>query len=163
LKDAGAMIKSENISTIGGELIGDIIISNAALQRPLRISGAETVAGLIDELPMLAVLSAVATGQFELHDAAELRTKESDRIKALVINLEKLGFKCEEYPDGFRVKSREKVPTGKVMIETFLDHRIAMSFSIASYFEKAEICLDDRDAIAVSFPNFFEVIESLRA
>lgn len=162
LKDAGAMIKSENISTIGGELIGDIIISNASLQRPLRISGAETVAGLIDELPMLAVLSAVGTGEFELHDAAELRTKESDRIKALVINLEKLGFVCEEYPDGFRVTSRGKVPSGKVTIETFLDHRIAMSFAIASYFEKTEICLDDKDAIAVSFPNFFDVIESLQ-
>lgn len=162
LKDAGAMLRSENVRTVGGELIGDIIISNAALQRPLRISGAELVAGLIDEVPMLAVLSAVATNEFELHDAAELRTKESDRIRALVINLEKLGFECEEYPDGFRVKSRRTVPTGKIEIETFWDHRIAMSFAIAGYFEKADIILDDRDAIAVSFPNFFDVIRSLQ-
>jgi 3-phosphoshikimate 1-carboxyvinyltransferase len=163
LKDAGAMLRSENVRTVGGELIGDILISNTSLQQPLRLSGSELVAGLIDELPMLSVLSAVATGEFELHDAAELRTKESDRIRALVINLEKLGFECEEYPDGFRVKSRQSVPTGKITIETFWDHRIAMSFAIAGYFEKAEICLDDKDAIAVSFPNFFEVIESLRA
>ena len=111
---------------------------------------------------MLAVLSAFASGEFELHNAAELRTKESDRIDALVVNLERLGFECEQYPDGFVVKGRPTVNREEAVIECFDDHRIAMSFAIAAEAAGASLRLSDREVAGVSFPNFFAIIDSLR-
>lgn len=161
LRASGADLRLENVSYFGGERLGDIVISNAALSLPLTLSGQALVANVIDEIPMLAVLSALATEQFSLSDAAELRTKESDRIAALVLNLRALGFACEEYPDGFCVHRRERIPTHPVRIETFGDHRIAMSFHIASYFAATPLELSEQASIAVSFPNFFQILDAL--
>ena len=110
---------------------------------------------------MLAVLSAFASGRFELHNAAELRTKESDRIDALVVNLQRLGFECEQYPDGFVVKGRKMTPSTTVVVDSFDDHRIAMSFAIASKATGCAIDITDIDVVGVSFPNFFELLDSL--
>ena len=123
LSAAGAGITIENQRVIGGESIGDILVRNIAGIEPLQISDPQLVSFIIDEIPMLAVLSAFASGQFELHNASELRTKESDRIDALVVNLQRLGFDCEEYPDGFIVKGRMRIPSGTVVIDSFDDHR----------------------------------------
>jgi len=161
LLDAGADISIENKRVIGGESIGDILVrSNAGLE-PLLISDSQLVAFIIDEIPMLAVLSAFASGQFELHNAAELRTKESDRIDALVVNLQRLGFDCEQYPDGFIVKGRMVTPSRTVVIDSFDDHRIAMSFAIAGKATGTPLDITDINVVGVSFPNFFEIIESL--
>lgn len=161
LAQAGASARSENLKTIGGEKIGDLICANATLQAPIRLSDKALVANAIDELPMLAVLSALATGEFELRNAEELRAKESDRIAALVLNLRAMGFRCEEFSDGFAVNGRETIPSGPIRIQTFGDHRIAMSFAVARYFFPSELLLDDRACVAVSFPNFFETLDSL--
>ncbi len=163
LVDAGAGLTIENERVIGGERIGDILVHNTSDIEPLRISDPKLVAIVIDELPMLAVLSAFATGSFELHHAAELRTKESDRIDALVVNLRRLGFACEDYPDGFVVKGRNVTPSGTVVIESFDDHRIAMSFAIASRATGCALDITDINVVGVSFPNFFELLESLEA
>ncbi|MBC8045101.1 MAG: 3-phosphoshikimate 1-carboxyvinyltransferase [Rhizobacter sp.] len=159
LQDAGASITFENERILGGESIGDVIVKSSPI-KPLRISG-DTVAALIDELPMLAVLSAMATNAFELRGAAELRAKESDRIAALVVNLQAMGFRCDEFPDGFSVAGRANTSPAHVSVRTFHDHRIAMSFFIASRFTDAAVSLDDADCAAVSFPNFFDLIQSL--
>jgi 3-phosphoshikimate 1-carboxyvinyltransferase len=161
LRAAGAALTIENLHYSGGEPIGDIVLSNSSLSSPLNISGEPLVACIIDEIPMLAVLSALATERFSLSDAKELRTKESDRIAALVLNLRALGFACEEYADGFRVLGREKIPTTKVRIDTFHDHRIAMSFHIASYFSGADLALSEQSSVSVSFPNFFQTLQML--
>ena len=161
LTDAGAGLTIENQRVIGGETIGDILVQNHAGLEPLVIRDPQLVSFIIDEIPMLAVLSAFASGQFELHNAAELRTKESDRIDALVVNLQRLGFDCEQYPDGFIVKGRRITPSGTVVIESFDDHRIAMSFAIASKATGYPIDISDSDVVGVSFPNFFELLESL--
>ncbi len=161
LAKAGVHIQTENIRTIGGETIGDLVCANLSLETPLRISDKALIANAIDELPMLSVLSALATAEFELHHAEELRTKECDRIAALVLNLRAMGFLCEEFSDGFIVKGRERISNKKTHIQTFHDHRIAMSFGVASYFSDTELMLDNRDCAAVSFPNFFELLESL--
>ncbi|MCS6989238.1 MAG: 3-phosphoshikimate 1-carboxyvinyltransferase [Chloroherpetonaceae bacterium] len=162
LSEAGATIRTENERTIGGERIGDVVCANASLETPLRISDKALVANAIDELPMLAVLSALATGEFELRNAEELRAKESDRIAALVLNLRAMGYKCEEFSDGFAVGGREKIFNGSIRVKTFSDHRIAMSFGIASLFFDSELVLDDRACVVVSFPNFFELIDLLQ-
>ena len=161
LNVAGAGISIENKRIIGGESIGDILAQNNAGLDSLLISDPQLVACVIDEIPMLAVLSAFATGQFELHNAAELRTKESDRIDALVVNLQRLGFDCEQYPDGFIVKGRKITHSNTVVIDSFDDHRIAMSFAIASQATGVAIDITDINVVGVSFPNFFEMIESL--
>jgi 3-phosphoshikimate 1-carboxyvinyltransferase len=162
LSEAGAGISIENQRVIGGESIGDILVQNNAGVKPLLINDPQLVAFIIDEIPMLAVLSAFASGRFELHNAAELRTKESDRIDALVVNLQRLGFDCEQYPDGFIVKGRTTTPSGTVVIDSFDDHRIAMSFAIAGKATGATLDITDINVVGVSFPNFFEMIESLQ-
>jgi 3-phosphoshikimate 1-carboxyvinyltransferase len=161
LRAAGAALTIENLHHSGGEPIGDIVLSNSSLSSPLQISGESLVARIIDEIPMLAVLSALATERFSLSDAKELRTKESDRIAALVLNLRALGFACEEDADGFEVLGRKSIPTGKVHIDTFHDHRIAMSFHIASYFSGADLALSEHASVSVSFPNFFQTLQML--
>ncbi|HWR01785.1 MAG TPA: 3-phosphoshikimate 1-carboxyvinyltransferase [Chlorobaculum sp.] len=162
LQEAGAGLVIENARSVGGELIGDIVVRSCSSLRPLRISDHAVVAGVIDEVPMLAVLSAFSSGEFELHNAAELRTKESDRIDAIVINLQRLGFDCEQYPDGFVVKGRTGSIPQEAVIECFDDHRIAMSFAIAAEAAGASLVLSDRNVVGVSFPNFFSIIDSLR-
>lgn len=161
LAAAHADIGVENQRVIGGEIIGDIIVENHGQLTPLHIADQQLIACIIDEIPVLAVMSAFATGEFELHNAAELRTKESDRIEAVVCNLERLGFACEQYEDGFVVRGRKQVPAGPVSIECFDDHRIAMSFAVAAHATGEELVLSDSTIAGVSFPNFFELIASL--
>ncbi len=161
LLEAGAGISIENERVIGGESIGDILVRNNRDLEPLVISDPQLVAFIIDEIPMLAVFSAFASGRFELHNAAELRTKESDRIDALVVNLERLGFDCEQYPDGFIVKGRTATPSGSIVIDSFDDHRIAMSFAIAAKATGTDLDITDINVVGVSFPNFFEMIDGL--
>ncbi|NTW68250.1 MAG: 3-phosphoshikimate 1-carboxyvinyltransferase [Chlorobiaceae bacterium] len=158
---AGAGLRIENERIIGGERIGDILVKSSSDIDPLFISDPQVIAIAIDEIPMLAVLSAFATGHFELHNAKELRTKESDRIDALVVNLERLGFSCEQYPDGFVVKGRTRVPSETVELESFDDHRIAMSFAIAGRATESDFDITDIEVVGVSFPNFFELLDSL--
>ena len=161
LAEARAGIWVENQRVIGGEIIGDIVVDNLSGIEPLRISDPQLVAFIIDELPMLAVLSAFASGEFELHNAEELRTKESDRIEAIVVNLQRLGFECEQYADGFVVKGRSVTPIQSVVVDSFDDHRIAMSFAIAGKATGAALDITDIDVVGVSFPNFFTLLESL--
>ncbi len=162
LQEAGAGLVIENARSEGGEPVGDIVVRSCDGLRPLRISDHTVVAGVIDEIPMLSVLSAFASGEFELHNAAELRTKESDRIDALVVNLQRLGFDCEQYQDGFVVRGRSGLIPEKAHIECFDDHRIAMSFAIAAEAAGASLELSDREVAGVSFPGFFDTIASLR-
>ncbi|WP_294347750.1 3-phosphoshikimate 1-carboxyvinyltransferase [Prosthecochloris sp.] len=161
LDEAGAEIQLENIRLAGGEKIGDILVRYSPSLNPLRISDPALVANVIDEIPMLAVLSACATGEFELHNAAELRGKESDRISAVVDNMERLGFICDEYADGFAISGKSTTVNGTVTIDSCYDHRIAMSFAIANTILPAELEISDSNVIGVSFPKFFEIIEGL--
>ncbi|MCG8345239.1 MAG: 3-phosphoshikimate 1-carboxyvinyltransferase [Chlorobiales bacterium] len=161
LQKAGAEIRLENIRQTGGEKIGDIQVSYSQSMNPVRISDSAVVANVIDEIPMLAVLSACATGEFELHNAAELRAKESDRISAVVNNLERLGFACEEFADGFAVVGKVAAAKGRIPVESYDDHRIAMSFAIADRVLDADLEISDAEIIGVSFPKFHDIIESL--
>jgi 3-phosphoshikimate 1-carboxyvinyltransferase len=158
---AGAAVTIENRRTVGGESIGDILVDGSRDMEPLVISDPQEVAIAIDELPMLGVLSSFATERFELTNAAELRTKESDRIEALAMNLERLGFECHQEPAGLSVTGRRERPAGPVEVECYDDHRIAMSFAVASKACGEDIVLSDREVAGVSFPNFFSLIDSL--
>jgi len=152
----GAKVKINQIQQ-EPEPAGDISIGWQKLQN-IEIPK-ELVPNIIDEIPILAILATRSEGTMILHHAQELRFKESDRIKAIVDNLRRLGIHCEEFEDGFSISGPQQFKAGK--IKTFGDHRIAMSFAIANLVSDEAIELDDPACVAVSFPNFFEILKKV--
>jgi len=114
---------------------------------------------LIDELPLLAALGSQIEGGIEIRDAAELRVKESDRIAATALNLRAMGADVEEFDDGLRVAGPVELRGAK--IDPHRDHRIAMAFAIAALLAEGETEITDAECVAVSFPEFFELLESV--
>ncbi len=135
------------------EPIGDIVVEYAPLHG---IKVSERISWLIDELPALAIAMAVAKGESEVKNAKELRVKESDRIATVVKNLRKCGIEVEEFEDGYRIKGG-KIQSAKV--DSFGDHRIAMSFLIAGLV--SGMVVEDTECIATSFPNFIEILQKI--
>ncbi|MFN0141235.1 MAG: 3-phosphoshikimate 1-carboxyvinyltransferase [Pyrinomonadaceae bacterium] len=115
-------------------------------------------AGLIDEIPVLAVLGTQLDGGLEVRGAAELRVKESDRIATLCENLRRMNAGLDEFEDGFRVFRSDL--TGS-QITTYGDHRIAMAFAVAALLAEGETEIKDADCVAISFPRFFETLKSV--
>ncbi|NQU68555.1 MAG: 3-phosphoshikimate 1-carboxyvinyltransferase [Candidatus Marinimicrobia bacterium] len=119
----------------------------------------EDVPALIDELPLIAILATQAEGTTTVEGAGELRVKESDRLHAICINLERMGAQVTEHTDGFSISGPTSL-TG-IHVQTFHDHRIAMAFTIAGLIADGETTLDDSDCIAISFPEFHNVLNYL--
>jgi 3-phosphoshikimate 1-carboxyvinyltransferase len=140
------------------EPTGDVTVRPASL-RGVRVTGLE-VPRLIDELPLIAVLGACADGTTQITGAAELRTKESDRIAAVVENLGALGASVEELSDGLVVEGTDRRLEG--VIRSRGDHRIAMAFGVLTARQGNDIEIDDPDVADVSFPSFWSVLERLR-
>ncbi|MDA0329572.1 MAG: 3-phosphoshikimate 1-carboxyvinyltransferase [Gemmatimonadetes bacterium] len=136
---------------------GDVTVTAGGL-RGTTVSGSE-VPRLIDELPLVAVLGARADGVTRIAGAAELRTKESDRIAALVSNLRALGVEVEELEDGLIVQGTDRPLTGSV--QSFDDHRISMAFGVLASSTSCEIEIDDRSVANVSFPGFWSLLDRL--
>jgi len=134
------------------EPIGDITVKYAPLKA---VVVEENIAWLIDELPVLSIAMACATGISVIKNAEELRVKESDRIKTVVDNLKLCGIETQEYPDGYAVKGGE---LQKALVNSYGDHRIAMSFLIAGL--KCGMEVEDIECINTSFPNFFELLST---
>lgn len=131
--------------------------------RRSRLRGAE-IAGtviprLIDEVPILAVAAAVAEGATEVRDAAELRVKESDRIRAIASELGRMGARITERPDGLRIEGGARL-RGAV-VSSGGDHRMAMSLVIAGLLADGETVVEDTDCIATSFPGFLTAVNDL--
>jgi 3-phosphoshikimate 1-carboxyvinyltransferase len=135
------------------EPIGDIIVEGDTL-RGVEVS--TNIAWLIDEIPALAMAMAVANGESVVKNAKELRVKESDRITATISNLQKCQIKCKELEDGFVIEGGEPK---KAIIDSYGDHRIAMSFAILGILCGMEI--KDVDCILTSFPNFNELLSKI--
>lgn len=143
-----------------GEPVGDIVVHGG--QRLHAISlGADDVAPLIDELPLLAVAMAAAEGISEVRGAHELRIKESDRIAAIGAALTAAGVEFEELEDGWRIRADR--PRDAQVI-THGDHRIAMAMAVAAWIGVAtSVELDDPDCVAVSYPSFLSDARSIGA
>ena len=136
------------------EPIGDIeVIYNGELQG---IEVSQKIAWLIDELPALAIAMATAKGVSRVSNAKELRVKESDRISSVVKALRACGIDVEEFEDGYAIKGGK---FKRATINSFGDHRIAMSFAIAGLLCAMEI--EDIDCVATSFPNFFDILSQI--
>ena len=123
-------------------------------------SAAHWIPNVIDEIPMLAVLGTRTQKGIRIRDAAELRAKESDRIRAVAANLRALGAEVEEYPDGLWVPGNQTLRGGEV--DSFGDHRIAMAFAVAGLFAEGPVTIKDPSCVGISFPSFFELLETLK-
>lgn len=156
LSRAGARMERRVTSTTAGEPLGSVRITSGAL-RPLVIGPAD-VPGLIDELPVLAALGTIAT-HVTVTGASELRAKESDRIAAMARGLRRLGADIDEHPDGFRVAPTRRLTGGTV--DASGDHRLAMSFAIAALAASEPVTIEGASVAAVSYPDFFDTLESL--
>lgn len=132
------------------EEIGDIVVEYSPL-KGVEIS--ENISWLIDEIPALAIAMSVASGESIVKNAEELRVKESDRIDAIVKNLQRCGVEVAEFRDGFKIVGGEIQPA---VIDSFGDHRIAMSFSLAGLLVGMRI--EDIEGVNTSFPNFFDIL-----
>jgi 3-phosphoshikimate 1-carboxyvinyltransferase len=141
-----------------GEPVADLVVMPAALQATRIL--AHEVPGLIDEVPVLAVLAARAEGTTVFEAVGELRVKESDRLALLVRNLTSLGVEAVAEGDTLRVTGTEAPPRGPVVTEG--DHRIAMAFAVLGLLPGAAIEVDDLKCAAVSFPGFAERLAHLR-
>jgi 3-phosphoshikimate 1-carboxyvinyltransferase len=123
------------------------------------ISGA-LVPQLIDELPVLAVVGTRVEGGLEIRGARELRVKESDRIAATVANLRAMGARVEEFEDGLRVEGPARLRGAR--LKSYGDHRIAMAFAVAALSAEGETEIEGaEECVAVSFPEFFRLLESV--
>ena len=149
--------------TLDCTLIASNIISGGSLDDYTEggiIIDENDVPGLIDELPIIAVLATQANGRTEVCGAEELRVKECDRIHALCKNLKKMGADIEELQDGFIING--PTPLKGADIETFHDHRIAMAFTIAGLVTNGDVVLDHPECASISFPEFYDVLENLK-
>ena len=155
----GADIKILDLTSRGGELVGDIAIRHSALAGGTIEKG--LTAALIDEIPVLAVLGAVTEGGLTVHDAGELRIKETDRIRTVIDNLRRMGVEAEELPDGLVVPGRQRLRAGE--FPSFGDHRIAMAFAVGALVADGESVIGEAEAASVSFPEFWTTLAAITA
>ncbi len=155
----GASIIIENERTIGGEPLGDMIVKSSELKTNFLLDG-EIIPNVIDEIPILAIAAANASGRFEVRDAHDLRNKETDRIAAVCMNLRKMGIHVDEFPDGFAFDSKKDVISSE--FDSVGDHRIAMAFGIAGLVLNGESKIINAESVSISFPAFWETVSSLQ-
>lgn len=143
---------------VSGEDVGDLRVKYSDLTGCTIEDG--IIPRLIDELPVIAVLASQARGTTIVRDAGDLRNKESDRIKSVVTELKKLGVDIHETSDGFIINGKNKL-TGDARLETYHDHRLAMSWYVAGLVCEKPIVIDGFEWAAISFPEFVEKFELL--
>ena len=155
----GASIEITGLKSSHGEVIGDLSVKGSSLKG--RVIAGEQIPLLIDELPMLAALGPFTEEGIEIRDAAELRVKESDRIAALAENLQRMGARVEERPDGLKIGGRSAGKLRAAEIDPRGDHRIAMAFAVAGLAAVGNTVIRDADCAGVSFPAFFSELNRL--
>lgn len=157
LERMGAHVDRFNLGAEGGEPVADL------LARPARLTGTEIaedeIPALIDEVPLLAVLAARATGETVFRGVGELRVKESDRLGLIAANLRALGVTAEVRGDDLYVLGAERPPRGRV--DTAADHRLAMAFAVLGTIPGAEVRLSERRSVAISYPQFFQTLRAI--
>ena len=157
----GANISIERESTLGGEPVGTLRVRAAALNGMTEL--AVDPSTMIDEFPVLFCAAAVAEGVSRFTGLEELRVKESDRLSAMAAGLKANGVQVEELPDGLVIQGTGGRIPGGGSIETHLDHRIAMSFSVLGQMATAPVTIDDASPIQTSFPGFTDLMTALGA
>lgn len=154
----GGNITICNERTAGGEPVADLLVRHSTLHGT-EIKG-DIIPTLIDEIPIIAVLAAYAQGTTTIADAAELKVKESNRIDVMVNNLSKMGADITGTEDGMIINGGQ--PLHGSVIDTYLDHRIAMSFAIAALNADGITTINDADVVTVSYPEFYKDLKLLQ-
>ena len=139
----------------GGEETADILVEKSPM-RGISLT-AEDIPSMIDELPLVALLCAFADGETRITGAKELRVKESDRIRTTAELINNLGGDCEELPDGFIIRGKNKLSGGNV--DSYLDHRIAMTGAVGLLASERGGELYRPECCAISFPDFFKKLD----
>jgi len=158
LERMGATPRVESPATEFGEPVGDLVVTPAALRATEVVAG--EIPGLIDEIPLLAVVASRSEGTTVFRDVGELRVKESDRLGLMAENLRAVGAVAEVQGDDLFVTGSARTPAGKV--RTAGDHRLAMAFAVLGTVPGARIAIDDMRCADVSFPRFRETLASIR-
>lgn len=158
LRKMGAKLTIDELPSTG-EPLGNITISSSQL-RPIQI-GAEDVPAVIDELPLVALLAACASGRSVIKVASELRVKETDRIATVVEELRKLGVQVAELPDGMIIDGQPEWQVQNHQLASHGDHRIGMMDAIAALKAHQELQLSGAEAVNISYPRFFEDLAQL--
>ncbi len=158
LRAMGARVRLEDVHEEGGEPSADIIAESSQLEAT-EIRG-DIIPRVIDELPVLALAACFARGTTVIRDARELRVKESDRIKATIDGLTRLGAKVEELPDGMVIHGGASLVGAEC--QSYGDHRIAMTMGIAGLLARGETVVNGAEAASVSYPGFWETLGRLQ-
>src|SRR5215813_3875494 len=153
----GAGISVNNFEEQHGELVGTIALEAGPL-KGIRLAGSQSAA-LIDEIPVLAAIAPYTSEGLVVHDAKELRVKESDRIAAVAKNLRAMGAQVTEHEDGLTVPGGQQLHGAEIDSEH--DHRIAMAFSIAALKARGESVIHGAEAAQISFPEFSQMLEGV--
>jgi 3-phosphoshikimate 1-carboxyvinyltransferase len=157
LAEMGADLTYEDRRSAGGEEVADIRVRSSEL-RGVAVSGA-MVPRMIDELQLLALAGACATGTTEIREAAELRSKESDRVSTIVEALRAFGVEVEELPDGLRVQGGG--PLQGAAVSSNGDHRLAMVLAVAGLIAQGSTVIQGAEAVGFSYPDFWDDLELL--
>ena len=158
VKFMGGDVEILDKKNVSGEDVGDLRIRYSDLTGCTIEDG--IIPRLIDELPVIAVLATQARGTTIVRDAGDLRNKESDRIKAVVTELKKIGADIHETSDGFIINGKSQL-TGGAELETYHDHRLAMSWYVAGLVCDNPLVIDGFEWAGISFPEFVGLFESL--
>ncbi len=159
LQSMGANIEILNQSMICNEEVGDISVKSSKL-KGIDVGG-DIIPNIIDEIPILSIAASFAEGITTIKDAEELRVKESDRLAAISGGLEQIGIKHELFDDGIKIQGKSDNISACVEIDSFGDHRIAMSFLVASLRSENGIFVKNCKNIFTSFPGFLETMNHL--
>ena len=161
LQQMGANIEVKNQRLESGEPCADLIVKKSKL-KGVKLSG-KIIPNIIDEIPIISIAAAFAEGETLIRDATELRVKESDRLKAVSMGFSVLGIMHENYNDGMSIQGTPNQLSidQSISIDSFNDHRIAMSFLIAGLKCSKPITVKNCENIFTSFPNFIELISSV--
>jgi len=157
LEDMGADISIINKRNSCGDIVADILVKTSKLKSTT--IGGSIIPRLIDEIPIIAVAACFAKGQTIIKDAAELKVKESNRILTIATELNKMGANIIQTDDGMIINGVEQLKGAKV--ESYNDHRIAMSLAIAALASQGTTTINNADCTDISFPDFFETIYNL--
>src|SRR5215204_1412735 len=159
LERMGANIAVFNRRTVSGEPVADLEVRSARLQATA--VRAREVPGLIDELPLFALAAGMARGESVVRGARELRAKETDRIETVTNALRALGVRIAPSDDGFGVRGVPTRPKGGGVVEARGDHRIAMLGAIGGLVSREGARIEGAESVSVSFPGFFDLLESV--
>ena len=157
LESMGAQVSRSHAALAAGEPVADLTARSATLRGAL--VGGSMIPRLIDEVPVLAVAACVAEGRTRITDAAELRVKESDRIRFVASELGKLGARITERPDGLEIEGGARLRGATV--ESGGDHRMAMALCVAGLVAEGETIVEDTECIRTSYPGFVETLNAL--